>query len=132
MLGDPWTLLVVRDLMFKGGNTFGEFLSAGEGIATNILTDRLNRLEANGIVEKRRDSADARRLIYRLTEKGIELAPVMVEIVLWAATHEKTDAPRDLIRAMRKNKAAFLAQLRARWQASRQPVIGHPRRSAKA
>jgi DNA-binding HxlR family transcriptional regulator len=116
MLGDPWTLLVVRDLMFKGGKTFGEFLSGGEGIATNILTDRLNRLEANGIVERRRDPADARRHICRLTKKGIDLAPVMVEIVLWAAAHEETDAPRDLVRAMRTDKAAFLAQLRAKWQ----------------
>jgi len=121
MLGDPWTLLVVRDLMFKGGNTFGDFLSADEGIATNILTDRLSRLEANAIVEKHRDPTDARRLIYRLTEKGIGLAPVMVEIVLWAATHETTDAPRDVIRAMRGDKAAFLAQVRATWQSNLAP-----------
>lgn len=131
MLGDPWTLLIVRDLIFKGGNTFGDFLTAGESIATNILADRLNRLEANGIVEKRRDPADARRLIYRLTKKGIDLAPVMVEIVLWAATHEKTDAPPDVIRAMRKDKAAFLEQVRARWRAAPQPVIGSSRRLAK-
>jgi len=118
MLGDPWSLLVVRDLMFKGGKTFGDFLSADEGIATNILTDRLSRLEANGIVERRRDPADARRLIYRLTEKGIDLAPAMVEIVLWATTYEKTDAPLEIIRAMRRDKAGFLARLRATWQSA--------------
>jgi DNA-binding HxlR family transcriptional regulator len=119
MLGDPWTLLVVRDLMFKGGKAFGDFLSAEEGIATNVLADRLSRLESNGIVERKRDPADARRLIYRLTEKGIDLAPVMVEIVLWATRHEKTNAPPEIIRAMRKDKVAFAAQLRARWQAAR-------------
>ena len=118
MLGDPWTLLVVRDLLFKGATSFGQFLSAGEGIATNVLADRLSRLETNGIVEKERDAADARRLVYRLTGKGIDLAPVLVEIVLWATRYEKTDAPPELIRAMRKDKSAFVAQLRARWQAA--------------
>ena len=118
MLGDPWTLLVVRDLMFKGSKAFGDFLSADEGIASNILTDRLCRLEANGIVVKRRDPADGRRLIYRLTAKGIDLAPALVEIVLWATRHEKTDAPPEIIRAMRNDKAAFLKQLRAAWEAA--------------
>ena len=118
MLGDAWTLLVVRDLMFKGGKTFGDFLSADEGIATNIMTDRLCRLEANGIVDKRRDPADARRLIYRLTEMGIDLAPALVEMVLWATTYERTDAPPEIIRAMRNDKAEFLKQLRAAWQAA--------------
>ncbi len=121
MLGDPWTLLVVRDLMFKGSKTYGNFLSADEGIATNILADRLSRLEANGIAVKERDPADARRLIYRLTEKGIDLAPAVVELVLWSVSYEKTAAPPELIKAMRKDKAGFLAQLRARWQ-SAQPV----------
>lgn len=116
MLGDPWTLLVVRDLIFKGGKTFSDFLSAEEGIATNILTDRLSRLEANGIVEKRRDPADARRLIYRLTGKGIDLAPVLVEMVLWATTYEETDAPAQVVKAIRNDKAAFIKQLRAAWQ----------------
>jgi DNA-binding HxlR family transcriptional regulator len=111
--GDKWTLLVVRDLMFKGSKTFGEFLSSDEGIATNVLTDRLSRLEANGIVEKQRDRRDARRQLYRLTAKGIDLAPAMVEIMLWAIAHEKTGAPPNLVRAMRNDKTAFLAQLRA-------------------
>ena len=128
MLGDPWTLLVVRDLMFKGGKTFGDFLSADEGIATNILTDRLSRLEVNGIVEKRRDPEDARRLIYNLTGKGIDLAPVLVEMVLWATTYEKTDAPPEVVKAMRNDKAAFLAQLRATWQAAR--AMQYPQLSA--
>lgn len=119
MLGDPWTLLVVRDLMFMGNKTFGEFLSSGEGIASNILTDRLGRLEANGIVEKRRDPADARRLIYTLTAKGIDLAPVLVEMILWTADHEETGAPPEMIRAMRSDKAAFIGRLRSAWRAAR-------------
>ena len=131
MLGDPWTLLVVRDLMFKGGKTFGDFLSADEGIATNILTDRLCRLEANGIVDKRRDPADARRSIYRLTGKGIDLAPAVVEIVLWATAYEKTDAPPEIIRAMRNDKAALLKQLRAAWEAAQPERPVSRRRSGR-
>ena len=131
MLGDPWTLLVVRDLMFKGGKTFGDFLSADEGIATNILTDRLCRLEANGIVERRRDPADARRLIYRLTGKGIDLAPTLVEVVLWATTYEKSDAPPEIIRALRNDKAAFLKQLRATWEAAQPERPVSRRRSGR-
>lgn len=113
LIGDPWTLLIVRDLMFKGGKTFNDFLEAGENIATNVLTDRLARLEANGIVGKERDTADARRFIYRLTEKGADLAPVLVELVLWAARYEKTDAPPDVLRAMRGDRDNFLKQVRA-------------------
>lgn len=119
LIGDPWTLLVVRDLMFKGGKTFNDFLTAGEGIATNVLADRLARLEANGLVDKQRDTADARRIIYRLTTKGIDLAPVLVELVLWASRYEKTDAPPAVVKAMRTDRDAFIAQVRAGWQASR-------------
>jgi DNA-binding HxlR family transcriptional regulator len=129
MLGDPWTLLVVRDLMFMGNRTFGKFLSAGEGIASNILSDRLGRLEANEIVEKRRDPADARRLIYNLTDKGIDLAPVLVEMILWAAEHEETSAHPEMIRAMRSDKAAFISQLRSAWRSARR--IRAPRPTAR-
>lgn len=112
MLGDPWSLLIVRDLMFRGKSRFKEFLAGGEGIASNILTDRLARLEAVGIVGKRRDPADARRFVYRLTEKGMDLAPMVVELVLWSARYEKTDAPPPVLQAMRTRRARFLADLR--------------------
>ena len=70
-LGDAWSLLIVRDLMFKDRQTYNEFLLGGEGIASNILVDRLRRLENAGIIEKKRDTSDARRFIYRLSAKGI-------------------------------------------------------------
>lgn len=70
LLGDPWTLLVVRDLMFRGRHTFADLLAGGEGIASNILTDRLVRLERAGMVTKSASPTDARRYDYRLTEKG--------------------------------------------------------------
>jgi DNA-binding HxlR family transcriptional regulator len=119
VLGDPWTLLVVRDLMFKGLTTFNEFLNAGEGIATNILSDRLARLEAADIVSHRPDTADARRTVYRLTRKGIDLAPVMVELVLWADRYEDTAAPAHEVKAMREQRDAVLADVRRRWRSAR-------------
>lgn len=119
LVGDPWTLLVVRDLMFKGAKTFQDFLGAGEGVATNVLSDRLARLEGNGIVSKERDGNDARRFVYRLTRKGIDLAPVLVELVLWSTRYAKTDAPPDVMRMMRSDREGFLAKVRADWAASR-------------
>jgi DNA-binding HxlR family transcriptional regulator len=118
IFGDTWSLLIVRDLMFKGFRTFNEFLGAGEGIASNVLTDRLAKLESAGVIDKREHGADARRYEYRLTGKGIDLAPVIVEIVLWSARHEETDAPRQIVHAMRTQRAKFLSDLRKGWQAS--------------
>src|SRR5690242_19165437 len=77
VLGDKWSLLIVRDLMVRGLRTFKEFQESGEGIASNVLADRLRQLEADGIVMAQTDVADARRVKYRLTEKGIDLAPVL-------------------------------------------------------
>jgi len=104
--------------MFNGRSSFLDFLNAGEGIASNILTDRLARLLDAGILIKRR-AKDRRRFIYRLTAKGIALAPVLVELVLWSDSHEKTDAPRQTIKAMRRNRAEFLQQVRTKWRTER-------------
>jgi DNA-binding HxlR family transcriptional regulator len=111
IFGDPWSLLIVRDLLFKGLRTFKEFQGAGEGMATNILSDRLARLEAAGILRKDRDPSDARRVLYGLTTKGADLAPILVEIVLWSAKYEKTDAPPAEVRAMRARRAQVLARV---------------------
>ena len=105
--------------MFKDRRTFNEFLQGGEGIASNILADRLRRLEAAGIVERRADPADARRILYRLSAKGIDLAPLLVELILWSAHHERTDAPALTVRAMRSDREAFIASVRERWRTDR-------------
>jgi DNA-binding HxlR family transcriptional regulator len=119
LLGDPWTLLIVRDLMFKGRHTFAQFLAGGEGIASNILSERLVRLENARIVTKRPDPTDARRFIYRLDDKGIALAPVLVELVLWSAEHERTAAPEAELHAMRR-RGPFLRALQARLVADKE------------
>ena len=114
MLGDRWSLLIVRDMMLRGFRTYKEFMECYEGIATNILADRLRKLVANGIIVAETDPADGRRLIYSLTAKGIDLAPVLTEMVLWAAAHENT-GNEALVRQMREGKANFLAGVRERW-----------------
>jgi DNA-binding HxlR family transcriptional regulator len=114
IFGDSWSLLIIRDLMFRGLHTFNEFAASGERIATNILADRLAKLEAAGILRKRSDPADARRIHYHLTQKGIDLAPALVEIILWTARYENTDAPPSVVRAMRSRREQFLANVRAR------------------
>lgn len=120
-LGDSWSLLIVRDLMFFGRKRFNEFLNADEKIATNILTERLQRLENAGIIIKQRDPDDARKYLYRLTEKGIDLAPLLVEMILWAAHYENTAAPPQVIKKMRADRAGFLAEVRERWAAEQPP-----------
>lgn len=116
IFGDSWSLLIIRDMMFRGKETFDDFEKAGEGIATNILADRLSRLEAAGILHRRRSQVDARRFVYRLTKKGIELAPVLTELILWSARHEKTDAPPALIAKMAANPRAFARSIAADWK----------------
>lgn len=112
-IGDSWSLLIVRDLLFKGRQSFNDLLTSGEGIATNILSSRLARLEAQGIVIKTRDADDARRVFYTLTEKGTDLGPILLELALWSAKHEKTAATPEQIREMRSNPKKFLARMKA-------------------
>jgi DNA-binding HxlR family transcriptional regulator len=87
ILGDKWTLLIVRDLMFIGKKTFSEFLQSEEKIATNILADRLLTLEKKGIVEKKAFPENKVKNLYQLTPKGIDLMPILFEILLWGDKH---------------------------------------------
>lgn len=115
ILGDRWSLLIVRDLMVRGLRSFKEFRESGEGIATNILANRLRKLEAAGIVAAEAQQADRRKISYRLTQKGIDLAPVLYELLIWGARHEKTAAPCDLIAQMEETRDQVLAEVRRRW-----------------
>lgn len=105
--------------LFMGSIAYRDFLDSEEKIATNILAERLRRLETHGIVEKRPNEEDARRIDYRLTAKGIDLAPVLIEIIVWAARYEDTAAPPTVIREMTQNRDGFIANLRQRWKAGR-------------
>lgn len=117
MLGDRWSLLIIRDMMLRGFRTYKQFRTSHEGIATNILADRLRKLEHSGIIVAGQDSSDGRKLIYRLSKKGIDLAPVLAEMVLWAAAHEET-GNQELVRLLRKEKDRVIADVRQRWAQS--------------
>jgi len=112
-LGDRWSLLIIRDMMLRRFRTYKEFMECYEGIATNILADRLKKLVAYGIITAEPDPSDGRKLIYLLTAKGIDLAPVLTEMVLWAAAHEDT-GNQALVQLMRADKEKFLAGVRER------------------
>ncbi len=112
-LGDRWSLLIIRDMLFNGATTYREFLASEEAIATNILANRLKLLERQAIVVKRRAPADARRWIYTLAPKGLDLAPVLIELIVWGARHHRTQAPAAVLREMTTRREAFIARLRA-------------------
>lgn len=115
LFGDRWTLLVIRDLAFKGKNSFGDFLASDEGIARNILADRLARLEAEGFIEKRPDPDDLRRSIYTLTERGLGLVPVLVEMILWSAREDPdTGAEADFVREATEDREGLIERLQRR------------------
>src|SRR4029077_140620 len=118
MLGDRWSLLILRDMMLHGYSTFNEFLHADEKIATNILAERLRRLESYVIISTKQDPADGRKMIYTLTAKGIDLAAVLAEMVLWAARHEET-GNHALVQQMHTDKGQLLASVRKRWEEKR-------------
>jgi DNA-binding HxlR family transcriptional regulator len=86
-VGDPWSLLIVRDLVFYGKRTFGEFLASEERITSSVLADRLGVLVEMGVLMKRRSEIDGRRTIYMLTDKGLTLIPLLVELACWGMEH---------------------------------------------
>jgi DNA-binding HxlR family transcriptional regulator len=137
IFGDRWSLLIIRDLMVRGFHTFKQFQQSGEGIATNILADRLGKLQASGIVTAEPDPSDGRKLNYWLTQKGIDLAPVMLELLIWGAHHEDTGAPAAIVKEMASNREAVIAETRRRWEErDSTPLLpwlggGSPERSGK-
>jgi DNA-binding HxlR family transcriptional regulator len=86
--GDIWSLLIVRDILFFDKKTYGEFLSSREGISTNILASRLSQLLEKGILRRTADKSDGRKDIYELTQKGLDLYPVMLQMILWSAKYD--------------------------------------------
>ncbi len=112
LLGDRWTLLVVRDAVFGGKRTFGEFLESPEGIATNILADRLQRLECEGILRRETDPKSRSRVLYHLTEKGIGLVPVLLDLAVWGAAHDlNTAAPKAFVKRATKDRETLLEEI---------------------
>lgn len=119
ILGDRWTLVVLRDLIIKGKRFFRELLEAEEGIASNILAERLRRLECSGIITRRDDPENARQVIYEPTAKGLDLIPLMVELARWGATYDpKTAAPSEFLKRVAHNRNAIVTEIRAQHRAT--------------
>lgn len=97
-IGDRWALLILRDMIFRGKRTYGEFLKSEEGFATNILASRLEHLLEAGILQRGKDEADGRKEIYSLTEKGLDLIPLIFEMVLWSAKYDNRSEARQITR----------------------------------
>src|SRR5438094_10527669 len=110
IFGDRWSLLVIRDRMVRGFRTFKQFQGSGEGIASNILAERLERLENAGIIAAEPEKTDGRKVNYRLTKKGVDLAPVMLELLIWGAKHERTGMDCAGIAKMAGNREWVLAE----------------------
>lgn len=107
--GDKWSLLIVRDLLFSMQCTYGDFLKSEEKIATNILATRLQMLESNGIITKLNHPDSKAKVLYQLTQKGIDLLPIMLEIHLWADKYSTIPPERNaIIKELKNNKEAFI------------------------
>lgn len=114
VLGDKWTLLVIRDLVFARKRHFRDFLASPENIASNILASRLRTLETQGIVSRRIDPDSARKVIYELTPKGIDLVPVLLELIRWGAKYDaRTAAPEAFTRRIDRDREGLIAEIRA-------------------
>jgi len=113
LFGDKWTLLVIRDLMFKEKRYFGEFLQSDERISTNILANRLQSLEAHGVITKKMDEKNRSKIIYSLTAKGKDMLPIMLEVTQWSSQYDAlTNTPPDFQQALKKDKAGLTSTLR--------------------
>jgi DNA-binding HxlR family transcriptional regulator len=115
IFGDRWSLVIVRDLMLGGYRTFGDFLDGAEGIATNIPADRLAKLKTAGVLASRPVAGDRRKVHYRLTNKGVSLAPILVELLIWFALMKASRLPFLPSLAMR-GRHALLEEIYCRWR----------------
>lgn len=123
VFGDRWSLLIVRDLMFKGRHRYSEFLEAGEGISTNVLADRLQRLVDAGILARRRDPEDRKRKLYDLTERGWDLGPILLEMIAWSGRHDpQSPVTPAFIQRIRSAPVSTLRGIRAEAEA-RAPAL---------
>lgn len=118
VMGDRWTLLIIRDIVFSGRRRFRELLrGSDEGITSSVLADRLERLTALGVLTRDDDPTHRQKAVYRLTPKGIDLVPVLITIGRWGVTHGAADpAKASVVRAFGDETPAsweaFMATLR--------------------
>jgi DNA-binding HxlR family transcriptional regulator len=119
LIGDRWTLIILRDMIMRGRTRYQELLAAEEGIATNVLADRLKRLEEAEVITKRRDPESGKQFIYAPTEKGLDLLPVLFDLMHWSAKYDKrTDRSISFLRRLLTNEPALRRDLLKRFAAT--------------
>ena len=125
IFGDPWSLLIIRDIVYFGKKTHGEFLASEEGMATNILASRLAHLEHQGILMKQLFEKDKRKEEYILTEKGLDLIPVLVGMANWSAQYDPhTAAPAAWIALMNAEREKMIRRIRETVQSGGSVFVG--------
>ena len=125
VFGDPWSLLIIRDIVYFGKKTYGEFLASEEGMATNILANRLAQLEQQGVLVKKLSEKDKRKEEYALTEKGLDLIPVLVEMANWSAEYDPhTGAPAAWIALMKADREKMIRLIRETVQSGGSVFVG--------
>ena len=111
--GDKWSFLIIRDLMFKGKRHYNEFLEAGEKVSTSVLGDRLKKLEEMGIISKGEDIIKKSRIRYSLTRKGIDLLPILLEMIIWGGLNDDlTESPKEFMEQAIQDKESLLSGIR--------------------
>lgn len=114
LFGDKWSLLILRDILFKGRKHYQEFLEAGEDISTNILADRLNKLETYELITKEKNPENKRQIIYGPTQKAKDLIPMLGEMMVWSSKYDRNTAiPPQMIKAIKKDKNKFIETLKS-------------------
>lgn len=112
MIGDTWSMLIVRDIVYFGKKSYNEFLASDEGIARNILANRLAQLQANGLLVKRPHAEDKRKEIYQLTEDGMELVPMLLYMAEWGAKRvNQQNLPQAWLRIIREQRDTLIPQI---------------------
>lgn len=124
LLGDKWSLLIIRDLLFFERNSFGDFLLSSEKIARNILSDRLEDLVAKGFIIKEVSPVNKSKFLYYPTEKAVDLVPVLLQLAAWSEKHHPFSRPRTEVAAFKNNNGKAMRQLRTRVRApAEQPYL---------
>lgn len=104
IFGDKWSLIILRDIIFKQKKYYGEFLTSAEKISTNILASRLQKLESEGLISKTQDLQNLSRFIYQLTDKGKDLLPLMLDMIEWSVKYNpQADVPNNIINGAPEN-----------------------------
>ena len=109
LVGDKWSLLILREMLFFGKETYSDLQNSDEKMATNILSTRLEKLEQEGLISKRASEQDKRKKLYKLTEKGIDMLPILLDMIIWSAKYAPyTEIPEDLLEKLKQDREGVI------------------------